>query len=190
MNTSASGSAILRDVVIRLSSHISEVVVNEGMPGDGPIIIVADELLPSQVVAMGKLKVTGIVTQAGSQTSHAAILARSRGIPAVSGVRGILKHVTNGDVIVVDGREGGVDINPDSEALAAYRKLQREFFDLKDQLAANRDQPARTAEGESLELLANINGRGRCRSRRRHGRHRRGPVPHRVLLSHPRQRAR
>ena len=86
----------------------------------GPLIIVADELLPSQVVMLGNREVAGIVTQAGGRTSHAAILARSRGIPAVSGVRGILKQVKNGDTIVVDGREGHVLVNPDAETTSAY----------------------------------------------------------------------
>lgn len=147
----------VRDVVIRLSSHLSDAIKPDTSVLGGPLIVVADELLPSQVVALGDADVHGIVTQSGSQTSHAAIIARSRGIPAVSGVRGILRQVKTGDTIVVDGREGHVDINPDAEATSAYRKLEREFFLLKDQLAENRDQPALTAEGEQLELLANIN---------------------------------
>jgi phosphoenolpyruvate-protein phosphotransferase len=65
---------------------------------------------------------------------------------------------------VVDGREGHVLINPDSETEAAYRKLEREFVDLRDQLAHNRDIPCRTADGIELELLANINGVADCRS--------------------------
>jgi phosphoenolpyruvate-protein phosphotransferase (PTS system enzyme I) len=99
----------------------------------------------------------GIVTQTGGGTSHAAILARSRGIPAVSGVRGILRQVSNGDTVIVDGRQGNVIINPDAETESAYRKLEREFFLLKDQLAENRDQPAASACGEKVELLSNIN---------------------------------
>jgi phosphotransferase system enzyme I (PtsI) len=100
----------------------------------------------------------GIVTQSGGQTSHAAILARSRGIPAVSGVRGLLGQVQTGYLIVVDGREGHVVINPDAETESAYRKLEREFFHLKGELVANRDHPAVSADGETVELLANING--------------------------------
>ncbi|MCC7086935.1 MAG: phosphoenolpyruvate--protein phosphotransferase [Pirellulales bacterium] len=149
--------ADLRDVVVRLSGHLSEVLMPDSTPLPDPLIVVADELLPSQVVMLGHREVRGIATQAGGQTSHAAIMARSRGIPAVSGVRGLLKQVKTGDTIVVDGREGHVIINPDPEALAAYRKLQREFFDLKDQLAANRNQPAVSADGIEVELLANIN---------------------------------
>ncbi len=81
----------VRDVIIRVSAHLSDVLKTDSDVLAGPLIVVADELLPSQVVALGDIDVHGIVTQAGSQTSHAAILARSRGIPAVSGVRGILR---------------------------------------------------------------------------------------------------
>ena len=147
----------LRDVIVRVAAHLSAQATPDGNLLAGPIIVVADELLPSQAVALGDVDVRGIVTQAGSQTSHAAIIARSRGIPAISGMRGILRHVKTGDTLVVDGRGGHVLINPDAEQRSAYLKLEREFFLLKDQLAANRDMPARTADGIELELLANVN---------------------------------
>lgn len=148
----------VRDVVIRLSGYITEVTRPETDVLTGPLIVVAEELLPSQVVALGSADVHGIVTQTGSQTSHAAIIARSRGIPAVSGVGGILRQVKTGDTIVVDGRSGHVTVNPSAEVLAAFRKLEREFFHLKDQLAENRDAPAVTSDGVQLHLEANING--------------------------------
>ncbi len=147
----------VRDVIERISSHLSDVLKPDSQALSGPLIVIADELLPSQVVALGDTDVRGIVTQAGSQTSHAAIIARSRGIPAVSGVRGILRLVKTGDVVVVDGRDGHVIINPDAETSSAFRKLEREFFHLKDQLAENRELPAVSADGATLELLANIN---------------------------------
>jgi phosphoenolpyruvate-protein phosphotransferase (PTS system enzyme I) len=149
--------ADIRDVVERLTSYLSDALVKDSKSLSGPIIVVADELLPSQVVMLGDKPVHGIVTQAGSQTSHAAIIARSRGIPAVSGIAGILRQTQTGDTLIVDGREGHVIVNPEPETLAAYRKLEREFFDLRDRLAHNRDQPARTQDGQSLALLANIN---------------------------------
>ena len=148
----------VRDVVVRLSGHLSEVLQPSSELQTGPLILVADELLPSHVITLGNREVAGIVTQSGGQTSHAAILARSRGIPAVSGVAGLLKRVKNNDTLVVDGRDGLVIINPDPETESAYRKLQREFFHLKDQLAENRDKPALSADGERVQLLANING--------------------------------
>jgi phosphotransferase system enzyme I (PtsI) len=149
--------ADVRDVVIRLSGHLSEVLQPQLGALRGPLILVAKELLPSQVVTLGNREVAGIVTETGGQTSHAAILARSRGVPAVSGVKGIQRSVKTGDTLVVDGREGLVLVNPDAETTSAYLKLQREFFDLKDALAENRDHPAVTADGHKVRLLANIN---------------------------------
>jgi len=148
----------VRDVIIRLSSHLSDVLKPDQEMIDGPLIVVADELLPSQAVALGNVDVHGIVTQAGSQTSHAAIIARSRGIPAVSGVKNVLRKVKTGDLLVVDGRHGVIEINPNVESLAAFRKLEREFVDLKDQLASNRLLPAETKDKVPLHLEANING--------------------------------
>ncbi|HMP77979.1 MAG TPA: phosphoenolpyruvate--protein phosphotransferase [Pirellulaceae bacterium] len=148
----------LRDVVVRLANHLVNAAPQTDLVVGGPIIVLANELLPSQAVALGDIDVHGIVTQSGSQTSHAAIIARSRGIPAIAGAKGILRAVKTGDTIIVDGREGDIIVHPNVETIAAYRKLEREFFDLKDQLAENRDLPAITADGVDLRLQANING--------------------------------
>ncbi|HEV3024031.1 MAG TPA: putative PEP-binding protein, partial [Pirellulales bacterium] len=149
----------VRDVIIRLNGHLARIEKPEQPAADGQhvaVILIANELVPSHVITLGKHEVSGIVTQAGGRTSHAAILARSRGIPAVSGVEGVLHGVADGDTVVVDGREGRVVVNPDVETQRAYRRLQREFVDLKDALAHNRDQPAVSADGQPIELLANI----------------------------------
>ncbi len=106
---------------------------------------------------LGDLRIAGIVTETGGSTSHAAILSRSRGIPAVSGCTEITSDVHSGDTIVVDGRDGVVLVRPDAETISAYRKMQREFFQLKDQLVANRDQPSASKDGIPVELLGNIN---------------------------------
>lgn len=148
----------IRDVIIRVSGHLTDFTKPESQLSDGPLIVIANELLPSQAVALGDVDVNGIVTESGSQTSHAAIIARSRGIPAVSGVKGILRSIKTGDTVVVDGRDGHVEINPNPESLAAFRKLEREFFDLKDQLAENRDFPALTEDKTEIMLQGNING--------------------------------
>jgi phosphotransferase system enzyme I (PtsI) len=147
----------VRDVVVRIGTHLSPISDPHQTKLSGPVILVADELLPSQSVSFDGVDLHGIVTQAGSQTSHAAIIARSRGIPAVSGIKGLLKSVKTGDTIVVDGRDGHVEINPNPESLAAFRKLEREFFDLQGRLAENWQLPAVTADGTELRLQANIN---------------------------------
>jgi len=147
----------VHDVVIRLSGHLSPLLSLE-TDGSAPRVLVARELLPWHIIAVGNLPLAGIVTQTGGATSHAAILARRRGIPAVTNAADVLSQCTNGDTIVVDGRNGTVIVSPDPEQESAYRKLQREFVDLRGQLAGNRDQPARTADGVDVALLANING--------------------------------
>jgi phosphotransferase system enzyme I (PtsI) len=113
---------------------------------------VTHELLPSQAMSLGDLPIAGIVTETGGGTSHAAILARSRGIPAVSGVVGITGDVHSGDLMIVDGRDGVVLVRPDVETARTYRKMQSDFFDLKDRLVKNRDQPAASADGAQIEL--------------------------------------
>ncbi|MEO6809547.1 MAG: phosphoenolpyruvate--protein phosphotransferase [Isosphaeraceae bacterium] len=151
----------IRDVMNRIGSHLSllgtAAAVDTEHDGAEPIILVAHELLPSQAMNLGNLPIAGIVTETGGGTSHAAILSRSRGIPAVSGVVGITNDVHTGDLMVVDGRDGMVIVRPDPDTASAYRKMQREFFHLKDRLVLNRDQPAITADGAQIELLANIN---------------------------------
>lgn len=162
--------ADIRDVIARVTHHLmspqtpsdsldedSSAALEPIGNGSDPIILVAAEILPSQAMSLGKLSLGGIITETGGSTSHAAILSRSRGIPAVSGCTGITAEVANGDVVIVDGREGVVLIRPDAETLAAYRKVQREFVHLKDRLILNRDHPAVSSDGVHVELLANIN---------------------------------
>ncbi len=155
--------ADVRDVILQIGSHLTRKpavhvdAAGDSRNGDESVILVAHELLPSQAMSLGELPIAGIVTEVGGSTSHAAILARSRGIPAVSGVDGIMTQVESGDLMIVDGRDGMVILRPDQEATSAYRKVQREFFNIKDRLVANRDLPALSADGTRVELLANIN---------------------------------
>src|SRR5262249_10197067 len=109
----------VRDVILRIGSHLTRkpaVHVNgsgESRNGDETVILGAHEILPSQAMSLGELPIAGIVTEVGGSTSHAAILARSRGIPAVSGVEGVMGDVENGDLMIVDGRDGMVIVRPD-----------------------------------------------------------------------------
>src|SRR5262249_44877909 len=124
--------ADLRDVVGRIVAQLALHGNKPTLPTDEPVVLVAPEIVPSQVLMFERLQVSGMITEAGGATGHAAILARSLGIPAVSGLRGILREVRTGDMIALDGREGHVYVNPGPEVEAAYRKLQREYGDLRD----------------------------------------------------------
>lgn len=150
--------ADIRDVVGRIMAQLALQEASHGLEPDEPVIIVAPEILPSQALAFHRLKVAGIVTETGGSTGHAAILARSLGIPSISGLRGILKEVATGDLLALDGREGHLYINPGPEVETAYRKLQREYVDIRDKLVENRDQEAISPDGVGVELLANVNG--------------------------------
>ncbi len=104
--------ADLRDVFRRLARHTIQAEPAGSDSFREPVILVAHELLPSDVVTVSENQVLGIVTQSGGRTSHAAILARSYGIPAVAGVAGLLSRVTSGDTLVLDGGAGHVFVNP------------------------------------------------------------------------------
>jgi phosphoenolpyruvate-protein phosphotransferase len=150
--------ADIRDVVGRIANHLALQETQRFLEVNEPVILVAAEILPSQAMMFDRFHVAGILTETGGTTGHAAILARSLGIPAVSGLRGILREVHTGDLVAVDGREGHVYLNPGPEVEAAYRKLQREYVDLRDRLIENRDQEPLTLDGIQIELLANVNG--------------------------------
>ncbi len=149
--------ADLRDVIGRIVAHLTLNRTEEQVDHREPLILVAAEILPSQAMAFSRANVAGIVTEAGGTTGHAAILARSLGIPAVSGLRGILNDVKSGDLIALDGREGHVYLRPGPEVEAFYRKLQREYVHLRDSLIENRDLEAITGDGIRVELLGNVN---------------------------------
>jgi phosphotransferase system enzyme I (PtsI) len=92
-----------------------------------PVIIVASELTPSDTVRLDREKVLAFATESGGRESHAAILARSFGIPAVVGIEGLVSKVKTGDPLVVDGDMGLVMINPPVKVIQNYRDLQRKI---------------------------------------------------------------
>jgi phosphoenolpyruvate-protein phosphotransferase len=150
--------ADVRDVVSRVLAHLDLEQNRHLLQADEPVIVATTEVLPSQALLFDRMHVAGILTETGGTTGHAAILARSLGIPAVSGLRGLLREIHTGELVALDGREGHVYLNPGPEVEAAYRKLQREYVDLRDRLIENRDQEPVSADGVRMDLLANVNG--------------------------------
>jgi phosphoenolpyruvate-protein phosphotransferase len=149
--------ADLRDVVGRIDRHLDR--PGEAAAGpDEPVVLVAAEFLPSHVLLAGRLRLAGIITESGGATGHAAILARSLGVPAVSGLGNLLATVRTGDLVALDGLDGFVYVNPDAEVAAAYRRLQEQYADQRERLFENAGQEPATADGTRLELLANANG--------------------------------
>ncbi|WP_448061219.1 phosphoenolpyruvate--protein phosphotransferase [Cellulomonas hominis] len=115
---------------------------------DEPFVLVAPDLAPALTATLDPAQVVAIVTIAGGPTSHTAILARARGIPAVVAARDAQTGIADGDVLLVDGAAGTVTVHPDDAEVAAARALgaQERTF----------DGHGRTADGHHVELLANI----------------------------------
>lgn len=119
-------------------------------------ILVADDLSPSDTIAMDTSRVIGFVTRLGGATSHAAIIARSRAIPAVVGCANALAEINDGDMLILDGQSGLVLINPGADITAAYLAKRTEFIEKVSLLKSEKDTPAATTDGMRIKLLANI----------------------------------
>lgn len=121
-----------------------------------PVIIVASELTPSDTIRLDREKVLAFATESGGKESHAAILARSMGIPAVLGLEGLLSKVDKGDNLIVDGDMGLVMINPPEEVIQNYRDLQKKREIYRTELKKIIPLPSETMDGHEIRLWANI----------------------------------
>ena len=122
---------------------------------DGPAIIVAEELSPSEAVQMNKEQVVGIVTRVGSSISHTSILARSMELPALVNAKDV-KQCWEGHMAILDGLSGELLIDPDVDTLIKYRQIQQEFIHRKKLLHRLKGRPNETIDGHLVQVLANI----------------------------------
>jgi len=120
------------------------------------VIVVARDLTPSQTVGLDTEKVLGIGIDMGGRTSHTAIVARSMGIPAVVGLKNFTAEVEEGSQVVIDGNRGRVVVDPDTETLAAYERLKKEYDAFRESLARSRFLAAETLDGHGVRLYGNI----------------------------------
>ncbi|WP_416189474.1 phosphoenolpyruvate--protein phosphotransferase [Neisseria sp. CCUG17229] len=119
-------------------------------------ILIAHDLSPADTVLFKEQHITAFVTDAGGPTSHTAILGRSLDIPSVIGLHNARKLITENEIVIVDGINGILLINPDDVVLAEYRRLEREYRSHKRELNKLKKTAATTADGINIELLANI----------------------------------
>ncbi|WP_438479606.1 phosphoenolpyruvate--protein phosphotransferase [Oleiharenicola lentus] len=119
-------------------------------------IIVAHDVSPSEAAGIDRSAALAIVTDAGSRTSHAVIVARSMKIPAVVGTRDLTKKIKNGDWLMVDGYEGIIIVNPSEQTLFRYGKIQKAKKSFESRLMSVNDMAAETADGVKVTLRANI----------------------------------
>ena len=127
---------------------------NGGDLGAEPVIVVADDLAPSETVQMDKEKLLAFVTRYGSSNSHTAILARTMNIPALIGVE--IQEDWNEKLAVVDGYEGKLYIDPEEEVLTKMQQKQREDLEARELLEQLRGKEDVTLDGKKIRLYANI----------------------------------
>jgi phosphotransferase system enzyme I (PtsI) len=149
-------AADVRDVKRRVIRHLLQEPRRGLGKIEGQVVLLAHDLTPSEAVLMSKDTILGFATDSGGRTSHAAIMARSRGIPAVVGLKYATARIRAGDTIVVDGNRGIVDINPTEQALQEYMRRQQQFLDFEGMLVDIRELAAVTTDGRRIELSANI----------------------------------
>ncbi len=142
------GERVLRNLVGRKQESLAE--INE------EAIIIAHDLAPTDTLLMRKDKILGFATDAGSRTSHTAILARSLGIPAAVGLENITASVKTGDVVIIDGMHGVVILDPDEETFLDYLKKQRKYKYFEQELEKLKTLPAITLDGHVVQLEGNI----------------------------------
>jgi phosphoenolpyruvate-protein phosphotransferase (PTS system enzyme I) len=149
-------SADLQDVGDRLLKHLNDAVLfDKQIPGENTIIV-ADDIAPSETITMDVKKISGFVTKMGGKTSHAAIVAKSKGIPAVVGCGFELDSIKTNDIIIIDGAEGQVIVNPTADVLNKYTEKKNDFLKQTALLNDLKDVKAITTDGVEITLLANI----------------------------------
>ena len=154
--------ADLEQVVERLlrvmARGASGAVVAQSSSADGedPLILVANDIAPADMMQFKRSVFTGFITDVGGKTSHTAIVARSLDIPAVVGAREASRIIRQDDWLVIDGDAGIVIVSPSTILLEEYRFRQRQSELERARLSRLRHTPAITLDGERIELLANI----------------------------------
>ena len=148
--------ADLRDVTNRVLNLLMDRKRVSLADLEDEVVVVAHDLMPSDAIAMNKRMVRGIATDAGSRTSHTAILSRSFEIPSVLGLSSVTRFAENNEVIIVDGNHGRVILDPDEETLAEYESQNQAWQRREVQLMRLHDLPAETRDGKLIELKANI----------------------------------
>lgn len=149
-------AADIRDVSKRVLSHILGVELPNPSMIDESVVIVGNDLTPSDTAQLNKEFVQGFATNIGGRTSHSAIMSRSLEIPAIVGTKSITQEAKQGDMIIVDGLNGDVIVNPTEDELIAYQDKRERYFADKKELQKLRDADTVTVDGVHAELAANI----------------------------------
>ncbi len=134
-------------------AHSLDEIHDEELKGK---IVVSKDLTPAETMFVKERKIVAFVTDLGSQISHTAIVARSLKMPAVVGLHGATKYITDDDLLVVDGLRGTILINPSENVLKEYKKLQSKIREREKQLSTLTKRSSKTVDGQLVRLMANV----------------------------------
>jgi phosphotransferase system enzyme I (PtsI) len=148
-------AADIKDVAKRLMNNLAGIEDSFDIE-DTNTIVIAHDLTPSDTAQLDRDKVIAFLTDIGGRTSHSAIMARTLEIPAVVGLNDITESVQNGDILIVDGIEGRVIIDPDHDTVTKYVALQEAYNKEKEELRKLVDVEAKTKSGKRIEVAGNI----------------------------------
>ncbi|MBS0664043.1 MAG: phosphoenolpyruvate--protein phosphotransferase [Verrucomicrobia bacterium] len=146
----------IRDVAQRVLQNLLGQAANNLSHLVEKRVVVANDLSPSDSASIDRSAALALVTDSGSRTSHAVIMARSMKVPAVVGVRDLTTRVRNGDWAIVDGYDGVVILHPSEGTLFRYGKIQERKKTFEQRLLQANEQPAVTQDGVKVALMANI----------------------------------
>ncbi|WP_426450727.1 phosphoenolpyruvate--protein phosphotransferase [Paenibacillus sp. S-38] len=149
-------AADMRDVTKRVQSYMLGVKFVNLAAIDEEVVLIAEDLTPSDTAQLNRQFVKGFATNIGGRTSHSAIMARSLEIPAVVGTKNVLEVVQDGDLVILDGLSGQVIVKPEAAVVEEYREKQAQYEAQRAEWAKLRSEPSVTSDGHHVELAANI----------------------------------
>ncbi len=147
----------IRDIGARLMRQLARGDVDAPAELPPNSVIVARELFPSETIDLDRKQVAAIITEEGGENSHAAILARALGIPAVTAIEGAMDRIPPGCRLLVDGQAGQVTLSPNQAASDAFAVSRIRYEDDSVQAAQTESLPCVTLDGKQITLLANLN---------------------------------
>ncbi|MDO3662070.1 phosphoenolpyruvate--protein phosphotransferase [Bacillus sp. C28GYM-DRY-1] len=149
-------AADIRDVTKRVTGHLLGVEIPNPSMISEEVIIIAEDLTPSDTAQLNREFVKGFTTDIGGRTSHSAIMARSLEIPAVVGTKAATGTIQNGVTVIVDGIKGDVIIDPSAETVKEYEEKHKAYLAQKAEWAKLVNEPTVSKDGHHVELAANI----------------------------------
>lgn len=149
-------AADIRDVSKRVLAHLLDVQFATPASISEEVVILAEDLTPSDTAQLNRKFVKGFATDIGGRTSHSAIMSRSMEIPAVVGTKTITEKVENGVMIIIDGLDGQVIVDPSQDEIAAYQEKQQQYQQQKEEWAKLVNEKTLSVDNVQVELAANI----------------------------------